>query len=390
MWLVRGFALAVAGVVGAIVLALAVGNVFPAGSNFYTLISSAIWAVAGPYLIILSIIAAVLIVTARMNRKGIVGGFISGIAAAALIGSVGITVIIASTAVFNGGSVNPFTTFNLDSASEPDAVETYLTVDGEELTAQIYEPPGGVDGAPVLMYIHGGGWVSGSAQEFGAIARAWADLGWFAVSVNYRLATPDSPTWDKAPADVGCALTWTVDKARDAGANVDELVVAGDSAGGNLAMLLGWSDEPATSCPDLGEVPAPNALVVAYPVANPEYTYEFGTDFLGENPQQFTREFLGGAPSDFPKRLAAISPETFVRAGLPSTLIVQPDRDEFIPAQGNREVADSAIAAGAPVEVVGVPFTNHGFDIIPTSVGGQVKLSVASAWLAGLGLTAKQ
>ncbi|HEX4982592.1 MAG TPA: alpha/beta hydrolase [Ilumatobacteraceae bacterium] len=90
---------------------------------------------------------------------------------------------------------------------------------------------------PVLVWIHGGGWVIGSAIDSQATARDLAaGAGCIVVSVDYRLA-PEH----KAPAaldDCIAATRWVLDHASELGGDPSRVAVGGDSAGGNLSALV--------------------------------------------------------------------------------------------------------------------------------------------------------
>ena len=97
--------------------------------------------------------------------------------------------------------------------------------------------PTGLGPFPVLVWIHGGGWVIGSAEESQAIARDLAaGAGCIVVSPDYRLA-PEH----KAPAaldDCVAATRWLLDNAGELGGDPSRIAVGGDSAGGNLSALV--------------------------------------------------------------------------------------------------------------------------------------------------------
>jgi acetyl esterase/lipase len=97
--------------------------------------------------------------------------------------------------------------------------------------------PTGLGPFPVLVWIHGGGWVIGSAVESQATARDLAAAaGCIVVSPEYRLA-PEH----KAPAALGdcvAATRWLLDNARELGGDPSRIAVGGDSAGGNLSALV--------------------------------------------------------------------------------------------------------------------------------------------------------
>lgn len=116
-----------------------------------------------------------------------------------------------------------------------------LAVDGAEglLAARLYVPrvlvsSGGGD--PLLVFFHGGGFVTGSLDSHDAPCRVIAErAGVRVLSVDYRLA-PEHP-FPAAPQDCLAAYRWVVTHADELGADPTRLAVGGDSAGGNLAAL---------------------------------------------------------------------------------------------------------------------------------------------------------
>ncbi len=219
--------------------------------------------------------------------------------------------------------------------AEPDGTVTFAEVDGQKLSAVVYTPSGNGASAPVIMYIHGGGWIQGSAANLGHDMRWFADRGYLVVSVDYRLATASQPSWDKAPLDVGCALTWVHRNAARYGGDPQRIVVAGDSAGGNLAVNLAYSaalGRAVSGCG--GQVPTPAAVLVQYPIVDPQDAFDNGYPIRGFEPKMFTERYLGGVPNAVPDRLAAISSITYLSAEAPPTLIIEPDNDGLIPSSG--------------------------------------------------------
>jgi acetyl esterase len=378
-------------VIAGLIALLALGTAFGPGEFVGTLASAFAWSFFGPQLVVLSLVAGLLCLPLwRARRRPVLRGIASSLAAIALVSSSVITGVMVKGAYDNGGSVNLAQALTLSTPSDgPDEVADYVTLDGEQQQARVFEPEGGAEGAPVMMYIHGGAWYMGSAEASDQIARSFASKGFYVVNIDYRLADDTSPTWDKAPADVACGLTWTKKQAAAAGANADQLTVIGDSAGGHLSMLLGWSaaDGAAeSSCPELGDVPVPDAVIASYPVADLTYTSENGTAPLGVDPEAFVKTFLGGSLDEQPERLEAVTPLTYVSDQTPPTLIVQPERDDFIPAEGNYAVADQAQRAGLDITLARVPFGYHGFDGLPGSIGGQTRTTIVLNWLQSLDL----
>lgn len=121
----------------------------------------------------------------------------------------------------------------------PQGVETAdlsVATEAGPLPVRVYRPAGAGGPLPVLVWLHGGGWVLGNIETHDNVCRFLAEMGpLLVVSVDYRLA-PEA----KAPrqvADALAALEWAAVNAAAHGGDPARLIVGGDSAGGNLAAL---------------------------------------------------------------------------------------------------------------------------------------------------------
>ncbi len=108
---------------------------------------------------------------------------------------------------------------------------------GERNLLDIYSPEQEVpDGAPVLLQIHGGGWIIGHKREQALpLMNHLTTRGWVCVAINYRLSPANA-----MPAhiiDVKKAIAWVREHIRDYGGNPDFLAITGGSAGGHLSSL---------------------------------------------------------------------------------------------------------------------------------------------------------
>jgi acetyl esterase len=89
---------------------------------------------------------------------------------------------------------------------------------------------------PVVLFFHGGGWVLGSASIYDSVTRGLARrIPALVLSADYRLA-PENP-FPAAVEDAHATLRWVATHARELGGDPERIVVAGDSAGGNLAIV---------------------------------------------------------------------------------------------------------------------------------------------------------
>jgi acetyl esterase len=120
--------------------------------------------------------------------------------------------------------------------SDVDEVAEITDVDLDGVPARVYRPAAD-EVLPTVVYVHGGGWVVGSVQSYDASCRALAArTPAVVVSVDYRLA-PEHP-FPAAVDDAWKAMQWVAEHAAELGADPQRLVVAGDSAGGNLAAVV--------------------------------------------------------------------------------------------------------------------------------------------------------
>ncbi len=127
--------------------------------------------------------------------------------------------------------------FTVDDPEPVDGV-TDLEIQGPNgpIPLRIYVPDG--EGPlPVLVYLHGGGWVRGSLEAYDGLCRRLANrAGRLVVSVDYRRA-PEAP-FPAGLEDCYRATEWTATHAADLGGRPDRVAVGGDSAGGNLAAAV--------------------------------------------------------------------------------------------------------------------------------------------------------
>ncbi|MBA3019514.1 alpha/beta hydrolase fold domain-containing protein [Propionicimonas sp.] len=116
--------------------------------------------------------------------------------------------------------------------------ETFAPSEWGQVPLRIYRPvQGGGGRLPTVLWIHGGGWVTGSLHTADNLARAVAnDCGAVVVSVDYRLAPEHQ--WPAGLEDVVTAFKWVRENIGTLGGDPQRVGVGGDSSGGNLAAVL--------------------------------------------------------------------------------------------------------------------------------------------------------
>jgi acetyl esterase/lipase len=389
---VRWSALVLGGMVVVLVDVLLIG-VFLPDIDYLGYAGSFIIPAAPLWFAILAVIGGALTLFAwplGLRRSGLA---LVALALFAVIGSGIVTARMTRVAERNGADIDLLATLNLASygaSARPDETVAYSAYRGEDLKLDIYRPPSAARhsgrAAPILVYVHGGGWISDDRTSQSANMRWFADHGWLVVSVDYTLATEGTPTWNVAQPEVGCALTWVVKHADRLNANVSRLSMLGDSAGGNLAINTAYSaarGKAKSSCG--GNVPRVAGVSTTYPGVDPAYVWDHHDPFARDNARKYGRWYLGGSPDEFPARYAAVTSARHINAKAPPTLIILGDNDHLVEPEPTVRFAEQARAAGVNVRLVRFPHGDHVFNYLFRSIGNQANLQITHTFLTAHG-----
>lgn len=238
-------------------------------------------------------------------------------------------------------------------AFEPEAREITVARDiAGPVPLRLYDARAERDPGPLLVFIHGGGWVIGDIETHEPFCIDLAiELDLPIVAVDYRLA-PENP-FPAALEDSLAAVRWIASGAEELGRTPTSLFLAGDSAGGNLSAVVSAAlrDEPAA-------VPVAGQWLI-YPAADPCVRYPSYDAFceghlLTKVSMDWFEESYAGPKDDW-----RYSPLLAGTEGLPPTFVVTAALDP-IRDQGR---AYAAACARAGVETIywEAPGTIHGF-----------------------------
>ena len=212
--------------------------------------------------------------------------------------------------------------------------------------------------APVIFWIHGGGWQGGEKTNVQLKPKFFTDLGYVFISTNHRYvkAVPMSEIF----ADLAKSLRWTHEHAAEFGGDPARIVIMGHSSGAQLAAYLAIDERPLKAeglslkmfkgCvpvdADTFDIPAVIALATANRKAAGKPEPKYGH-----------REIFGGQP----ERWTDYSAVTHVAAGkgIPPFLILYDAAAALTPDQAKR--LESALTSkGIPARAFGAQNTNHG------------------------------
>jgi acetyl esterase len=202
---------------------------------------------------------------------------------------------------------------------------------------------------PVVVYLHGGGWVAGSPKTHRKLGMQFAEAGFLTINVDYRLA-PEHP-FPAGLDDCVFAIKWAGENAKRWNGDSSKIAVGGDSAGGNLtaASLTSLAAENYAG-------PKPKAAILIYGV------YDFPATIARSNGTMdgMVKGYVGDA--NFPALLtdSRVSPLKAVKAGaLPPSIVICGTADFLL--QESHAIVDALKRADIRHEVHLYEEMPHGF-----------------------------
>ncbi|UVO53625.1 alpha/beta hydrolase [Sphingomonas sp. SUN039] len=331
---------------------------------------------AGPWVTLISLFGAVwLFLRSRRNRRRRTY-FVAALAATAALGFGYVQSQQISVARANGVGIDMtqalFATSQNAASPKPETV-IYAAYDGQKLPLDIYRPASGSRPAPVIVYIHGGGWVSQTLKQREADYRWFVAHGYLVISLEYSLSTDKRHTWNVVEPQLGCALAWVGANAGRYGGDASKLALWGESAGGNLVLNISYRGNAGTLKPSCtGTMPHIVAALALYPVVDPARMYRPVDSVLGGFGRMMGDNYTGGSPEKFPDRYMAIASATHIGAKAPPTLLIVPEADHLVDPQAAYFFEARARAAGIPTRLIKVPYAEHAFDLRSGSIGNQL------------------
>lgn len=236
----------------------------------------------------------------------------------------------------------------------------YRRVGGHTLELDLHLPKEGGGPWPVIVFFHGGGWITGSRESVSLHLLPWMERGWATANVSYRLARDGL-----APAaawDARHAVRWVAEHATEHGLDPERIVVGGFSSGAHLALMAAL---PGDLPPAHGEDPREAQALRVSAVVSWFGISDVTALMAGPRPRAFARHWLGPRP-DAMELAHAMSPLERVSSaepggtGLPPVISVHGDRDPVIPFDQSARLHTALDLAGVPNLLHAVEGGGHG------------------------------
>lgn len=288
----------------------------------------------------------------------------------------------------------------------PDSPEPRLECDvafwtipgsGRRLLCDVWRPPQQVPPSGLaVVYLHSSGW-HWLDKDVGTrlFFRHLAAQGHVVMDVAYRLC-PETDLCGMV-GDAKRAIAWMKANAGRYGVQPERIVVAGASAGGQIALLAAYApDHPELTPDDVNAADTSVRAVIAFyaPASMRAYCEHTAPALMVSRRKaddlvqslraragrgrrrgpMITHEemmvnVLGGQPDEVPDRYELASPVAHVTAGSPPTLLLHGEHDSFVPAAATCALYCRLVGAGVPAVHVEFPQTEHAFDLASTVMG---------------------
>lgn len=237
----------------------------------------------------------------------------------------------------------------------------YAKVDGQSLKLDLYLPEKSTGEAkPIIVWVHGGAWRAGSRSRVPVLH--WLDHGYAIASVDYRLST--QAQFPAQVHDIKAAIRFLRAHAEKHGLNAEQVIIAGASAGGHLAALVGVSNRvdalEGTVGDFLDQDSSVQAIISFYGASNLQTILSQSTPHGLSVRVPALQLLLGGQPQDKPDLARLASPVAHVGENDPPLWLIHGDADPQMPFEQSRELEAAYKSKGLRVQLDVVQGGQHG------------------------------
>jgi acetyl esterase/lipase len=247
---------------------------------------------------------------------------------------------------------------------------------GRRHQLDVYAPRLGAREAPVLLQVHGGGWVIGNKREQALpLMNHLAARGWVCVAANYRLSP--RATFPDHLIDLKRALRWIRENIAEFGGDPSFVAASGGSAGGHLSSMLALTAGAPEYQPGFEEVDTSlRACVPFYGVY--DLSNQHGLQAQPGIDSFFGRAVIKKRFAEEPEAFRNASPMHRIHAGAPPFFVIHGSHDSLAPVEEARHFARLLRETSkAPVAYAEIPGAQHAFEVFHSRRTTHVKRAVA-------------
>ncbi len=247
-------------------------------------------------------------------------------------------------------------TQDAQSPFPPDLTEVYAIRPQQEMAIDLYFPKPAATPAPIVLFVHGGGWSGGSRRQFHWHSRQLANLGYIAGSVSYRLS--GVAPYPACADDVQAAVRWLKKHAARFNGDPQRVAAVGSSAGGHLVAMLATQDTLHDDIPELAGISS--RIVCAVDIHG---VHDVAGWLTSRNEQDSPPRvaFMGGPIGDPNAHWHDASPLFYVDAQTCPMLFTHALDDATVSHEQTAQMVRAMLKHQRPFSFVPTPGSGHGF-----------------------------
>lgn len=226
--------------------------------------------------------------------------------------------------------------------------------------------------APCVILVHGGGWDGGARTEIAQFNHWLARRGYAVAAIDYRLA-PQS-TWPAQRDDVLAALTFLKTHAVPLGIDPSRLVLAGRSAGGNIAEAVGYTISDISI----------RGVIALYAPADLHFAWAYAREDDVLKSPVLLKQFLGGVPETAREAYDNASGYLHVGPHTPPTLLLHGQLDTLVWHRQSERLDARLTEYRVPHDFISLPWATHAFEFNLSGPGGQLTTYSVEWFLAAV------
>jgi len=234
----------------------------------------------------------------------------------------------------------------------------YKNINGRSLQMDFYRPKEMTKPAPLLVFIHGGGWSGGDRADYLVYLTHFAGLGYVTATVSYRFVK-EAP-YPACVNDIMDAVHFIFQNGEKYNYDPDRICLIGGSAGSHLAMLAayGWKKQVSPS-DTIQQVVEKHKIKAVVEIYGPT---DFTTEYARNHPT--ITGFMAHSYQEAPQLYVEASPITYVTKDSPTTLILHGTRDMLVPISQAELLKHKMDSLGVVNVYCPVPGWPHTMDIV--------------------------